>query len=56
MDPNEALRRIREYTETPTYPVAIDTAWDDLTELVEALDGWLSGGGFLPTAWERGRK
>ena len=24
-----------------------------LAELVEALDGWLSGGGFLPRKWER---
>jgi hypothetical protein len=25
-------------------------------DLVQALDGWLSGGGFLPEAWARGRK
>lgn len=24
----------------------------ELAELVEALDGWLSRGGFLPTAWK----
>lgn len=24
-----------------------------LAELVEALDGWLSKGGFLPKRWER---
>jgi hypothetical protein len=24
-----------------------------LAELVEALDGWLSSGGFLPAAWRR---
>jgi hypothetical protein len=24
-----------------------------LCELVQAMDHWLSGGGFLPTAWEK---
>jgi hypothetical protein len=24
-----------------------------LAELVEALDNWISGGGFLPAAWSR---
>jgi len=25
----------------------------ELADLAEALDGWLSKGGFLPAAWER---
>ena len=26
-----------------------------LAELVQALDGWLSKGGFLPASWARGK-
>ncbi len=51
MDPNETLRRIREYTGNPNYPVAIDEAWDNLIELVDALDQWITRGGFLPSEW-----
>lgn len=32
--------------------------WDSATrlaELVEALDHWITGGGFLPTRWKGGR-
>ena len=42
MDPNEALKLLRKY--------ASDTggeAWEQF----EALDDWLSKGGFLPKAW-----
>jgi hypothetical protein len=42
MDPNEALRLLRKY--------ASDTP-GALGEQFEALDEWLSKGGFLPTAW-----
>jgi hypothetical protein len=33
-------------------------AWNNLGESFEALDGWLSKGGFLPSAWvpEMGRE
>lgn len=27
-----------------------------LAELVQALDGWIRSGGFLPASWARGRK
>ncbi len=27
-----------------------------LAELVQALDGWIRSGGFIPPAWERGVK
>jgi hypothetical protein len=52
MDPNAALTGIREvvaktYTEDGANPD--DTA--RLCELVEALDDWLTKGGFLPDAW-----
>lgn len=30
------------------------SAADDLADAAEALDGWLTGGGFLPAAWRPG--
>lgn len=70
MDPNEALKRIREAVaalraaekradekketaEAWTEAVAAlgEGHLDNLLEHVEALDGWLSKGGFLPTDW-----
>lgn len=42
MDPNEALRLLRKY--------ASDTG-GEFGEQFEALDEWLSKGGFLPAAW-----
>lgn len=54
MDPNEALRRVREHI---TH-ILNDDGDCDVTELAEAfdaLDGWLTRGGFLPAAWEIGR-
>jgi hypothetical protein len=29
---------------------------DRLVELVEALDGWISGGGFLPARWQKAQR
>lgn len=54
MDPNETLRLLRE---TATL-VLTDSGKDRadsvrLAELAEALDGWISKGGFLPAAWAR---
>lgn len=49
MDPNETLREIRELI-----ALHIESARGDyarLLELCEALDGWLSHGGFLPREW-----
>lgn len=50
MDPNEALRQIREsasrYLDSGRH---VDAG--TLAEHVEALDEWLSRGGFLPDAW-----
>lgn len=53
MDPNEALRQIRELI---TELQAVD--FDDeripaLTNAVSDLDSWLSAGGYLPDAWKR---
>ena len=56
MDINETLRIIREnvavYRATDDAETANDAA-ERVVEHVEALDGWLSKGGFLPTAWAR---
>jgi hypothetical protein len=49
MDPNETLRRLRELC--AKNQDLVDPS--DLVELVEALDSWVSKGGFLPKAWER---
>lgn len=44
MDPNETLRLMR---------LAVKDDLDQLADLFEALDGWLSKGGFLPAAWRQ---
>ncbi len=57
MDPDEALRRardmVRRYSETGNTADIPDVA--TLADAFEALDSWLSAGGFLPAAWQRGR-
>lgn len=60
MDPNETLRQIRELLavqhqyedDTTTAGVAARRlAEREIAEHAEALDNWLSRGGFLPDAW-----
>lgn len=54
MDPNEALRQIRsitDYVNADSYSDDMQADLDRLAELFEALDQWLSKGGFLPNAW-----
>lgn len=54
MDPNETLRRIRDLAEKINAKPAVHylAAYaEELAEHVEALDGWLSKGGFLPRGW-----
>lgn len=65
MDPNEALRMIRELVDATAADLDDEHAadvTDDVersgraTELVDTfrgLDEWLSRGGFLPTEWQR---
>jgi hypothetical protein len=59
MDPNETLRVLREAVEQwNTLPANTDPAWrrevgDAIAEHAEALDAWLTRGGFLPEAWQR---
>jgi len=54
MDPDEALRVIREiigrYGVEPRSSIGRDDAVR-LFEHIDALDEWLSRGGFLPAAW-----
>lgn len=59
MDPNETLRMAR--TAAAAITSAIDNEEDvqfgnveRLAEAFEALDEWLSKGGFVPDAWRRG--
>lgn len=55
MDPNETLRFAREALErfqrAPVTTRDSVMAAMDLAEAFEALDGWLSRGGFVPNAW-----
>ena len=58
MDPNETLGHLRRLAafDIDGYPTASD--WMPLrikgyAELFQALDGWLTAGGFLPDAWSR---
>ena len=62
MDPNATLRDLLEYRDE------IFEEWDNATEdgeceatdreiciaeLIDALDGWISRGGFLPQKWRK---
>lgn len=60
MDPNEALKNMRAKIERlrelqgrfeTTSPSDIEEAANDLADAAEAIDGWISKGGFLPLAW-----
>jgi hypothetical protein len=58
MDPNATLKELRELAQ-PTELDKLDTfelgrRLERMSELVEALDGWLCHGGFLPDAWTNG--
>lgn len=59
MDPNECLREMRtcyEQVLDPTYERLTDSGKDEiavnLATHAEALDKWISSGGFLPTEWK----
>lgn len=53
MDPNATLDVIRDYvTEWQKEDTRTHTqSYDDLLEHIEALDEWLTKGGFLPADW-----
>lgn len=48
MDPDATLARIREQAAADRMH---GPPYDSLAEHVQALDEWLSNGGFLPEAW-----
>jgi hypothetical protein len=48
LDPNATLKELRDRIELDA-----DFDVDRVADLFMALDGWLSGGGFLPRDWER---
>lgn len=51
MDPDETLKSARAAAER--VHASSDDAAIELAEAFEALDGWLSKGGFLPADWKR---
>ena len=56
MDPNETYRDlIRAWSEFQQYRERAHTdafyAAERMADAVEALDTWIRGGGFLPSAW-----
>lgn len=57
MDPNQTLHDLRtalvDYRAATTIGAsdAADRLADRLAEHIQALDDWLSAGGFLPNAW-----
>jgi len=58
MDPNEALKRLRDLMEglKEAADSGDDIDHDDVGDAVnvwEGLDHWLSGKGFLPKDWQR---
>lgn len=54
MDPNATLTRIRELVNTIVTEGPYETGYEqELAEAVNALDDWLSKGGFKPAAWTR---
>ena len=62
MDPDANLVELRRLAHLwlygDTFPHSRPDADDALrmAELVEALDEWISRGGFLPASWELGRR
>lgn len=56
MDPDKVLHELRELVAEATSESGAprsDLA-SDIGDKFEALDGWLSSGGFLPGAWREG--
>jgi hypothetical protein len=55
MDPNtvlDSLRTLAEYLRDEDAGVVLDYA-EETADAFQALDSWLSNGGFLPHDWER---
>jgi hypothetical protein len=60
MDPNANLEELRRHAEAvlTDKPNMLDYQWraQRMAELVQALDGWISKGGFLPSDWRVGHE
>jgi hypothetical protein len=52
MDPNAALKQLRELVAESIADVNTDGREDEIAEAFGDLDGWLSKGGSLPHDWE----
>jgi hypothetical protein len=53
MDPDENLRRALAIARAAVNVEDADPTLVELSELVLALDDWISAGGFLPSRWSR---
>jgi hypothetical protein len=51
LDPNATLEEIRSLIRRGRFQDLAPTDSHHLVELIEALDTWLAGGGFLPARW-----
>lgn len=52
MDPDKLLEELRELVQSvKDYDTCNDSQVDELVEKVEAMDTWLSNGGFFPRKW-----
>lgn len=56
MDPDETLRQLRLTIKQMAVEEKGGVLWTahaaEVVEYVEALDGWLSAGGFVPADWK----
>ena len=57
MDPNATLKQLRELVKTihdqrDIHLADLTEEAEDMANLVEALDEWMTGGGFKPRDWE----
>lgn len=51
MDPDKTLWTIRDAVQTNNLRQLSQNEIREFADAVEALDAWLSDGGFLPSAW-----
>lgn len=57
MDPTAALKALRTFTAhrdllDRSNPAEVAQALDEVLDLVDGLDQWISKGGFLPKDWD----
>lgn len=52
MDPNITLHELRELVALFLAGEGDGTAGQEMAEKFDALDGWMSKGGFAPDAWK----